>query len=181
METLKLLRTKNPRKIYNIEMDLFKHKHILGREFSLAGLNHDSEFKLFVERRMREEGGRFACYADETVLNIMEKEFSLYKHAAPGKKGEVKAQKSKVPSYKSIATALSTAEFGQKFTTPQSDRIYVITKGTWGKKSKNKVVKGFETGGDEVDTFSKRTKVKHGGKSPNSLPKGERTPSMTKR
>ena len=162
-------------------MDLFGTKDSCGKVNSDSGFMRDEEFKLFVEGRMRDEGDRYACYTDETVLSLMEKEFTMYKHSAPDKKGEVKSEKSKVPSFKSINTALKTAGYGQKFTTPQSDRIYVITKGTWGKKSKDKVVKGFQAGSmDKLETYSKRTKVKHGGKSPTSLPKDERTTTMTR-
>jgi len=58
----------------------------------------------------------------------------------------------------------------------------VVTKGTWGQKSKSKVVKGFplSTSMDKIKTFAKRTKVKHGGTSSQSLPPEERTPSMRK-
>ena len=146
------------------------------------GLRRDAEFKLFVESRMAEDGGRFAGYKDDAVLSILEKEFTMYKHASPTKSGEAEAKKSKIPTFKSINTALGTQNFGTKFTTPQSDRIYVVTKGTWGGKSKDKVVKGFDlsTDMDKINTYSKRTKVKHGGSSPQSLPKDERTPSMVR-
>jgi len=142
------------------------------------------EFKLFVESKMAEPGyvDKFVGYSDEAMLDVMEAEFSMYKHASPNKVGKVTAGKSKVPSYKSIGDALSTAEYGTKFTTPQSDRIYVITRGTWGDKSKNKVVKGFTSGTESsvIDKYAKRTKVKHGGADSTSLPSGWKTPSMTK-
>jgi len=142
------------------------------------------EFKLFVESKMAELGfaDRFAGYSDDAVLSLLETEFSMYKNAAPNKKGKVTAGKSKVPSYNSIGDALKTADYGTKFTTPQSDRIYVVTRGTWGDKSKDKVVKGFTAGTDasEIDKYSKRTKVKHGGGETKSLPSDWRTPSMTK-
>ena len=74
------------------------------------------------------------------------------------------SKKSKVPVVGSISQALEKHEYGFIFTTPKSDRIYVITQGTWGDKSANKVVKGFP-GGTEISVikgFGKRTKVKHG-------------------
>ena len=142
------------------------------------------EYKLFVESKMAEPGfaDRFSGYSDATVLSLLEKEFSMYKNAAPNKKGKVTAGKSKVPSFNSIGDALKTAEYGTKFTTPQSDRIYVVTKGTWGDKSDNKVVKGFKAGADsaKIDKYSKRTQVKHGGGEKTSLPDEWQTPSMTK-
>jgi hypothetical protein len=60
------------------------------------------------------------------------------------------------------------------FTTPASDRIYVITRGTWGEKSKNKVVKGFpsETPMNIIKAYSKRTNVKHGPAKMPKTPKG---------
>jgi hypothetical protein len=142
------------------------------------------DFKLFVESKMAEPGfaDRFSGYTEDTVLSLLEKEFSMYKDAAPNKKGKVTAAKSKIPSFPSIGVALKTSEFGTKFTTPQSDRIYVVTRGTWGDKSDNKVVKGFTAGTDssEIDKYSKRTKVKHGGAGTDSLPTDWRTPSMSK-
>ena len=80
------------------------------------------------------------------------------------KQGRTTAAKSKVKSYPKIRVALQTADFGTIFTTPQSDDIYVITKGTWGDKSANKVVKSFkpDTPHSEIKGYSQRTKVKHG-------------------
>ena len=145
---------------------------------------NSENFKLFVESKMAEPGfaDRFAGYSDDTVLDLLEKEFSMYKDAAPNKKGKVTAGKSKVPSYNSIGDALKTADYGTKFTTPQSDRIYVVTGGTWGDNSKDKVVKGFTAGTDsaDIDKYSKRTQVKHGGAEKASLQKDWRTPSMSK-
>ena len=131
---------------------------------------------------MNTNSGRFFGYSDEAVLKVLKEEFSIYKHATPSKKGETEAKKSRIPSYKSISHALNTGDYGLVFTTPQSDRIYVVTKGTWGQKSKSKVVKGFplSTPMDKIKTFAKRTKVKHGGTSSQSLPPEERTPSMRK-
>ena len=74
------------------------------------------------------------------------------------------SKKSKVPVVGSISQAMSKHEYGFIFTTPKSDRIYVITQGTWGEKSDNKVVKGFPggTSNDKIKGYGKRTKVKHG-------------------
>jgi hypothetical protein len=91
-------------------------------------------------------------------------EFTKFKHASPTKKGETEAKKAKVRKFPHISDALASAGYGSIFTTPQSDRIYVITRGTWGKKSKSKVVKGFplSTPYDEIVAYSKRTRSKHG-------------------
>ena len=58
----------------------------------------------------------------------------------------------------------------------------IITKGTWGEKSNDKVVKGFalSTDMDKIKLYAKRTKVKHGGSAVNILDKDEVTPTMLK-
>lgn len=83
------------------------------------------------------------------------------------KKGRTTALKAKVKSFPFIRVALQRADFGTIFTTPQSDDIYVITHGSWGDKSANKVVKSFkpDTPYKEIKGFSQRTKVKHGSSS----------------
>lgn len=80
------------------------------------------------------------------------------------KHGRTTAAKAKVKSFPYIRVALQQADFGTIFTTPQSDDIYVITHGTWGDKSSNKVVKSFkpDTSHAEIKGYSQRTKVKHG-------------------
>ena len=105
-----------------------------------------------------------------------------HKKDKEGKKAAFDPRKTKIPLFPDIKTALGRADYGQIFTTPQSNDIYVITRGTWGDKSQNKVVKGFTAGTDsaEIDKYSKRTKVKHGGGETKSLPSDWRTPSMTK-
>ena len=84
------------------------------------------------------------------------------KHTKRGKLDTGK--KARVPVHASIADAMAKHGYGHYFTTPASDRIYVITRGTWGEKSKNKVVKGFPGGTDinVIKAYSKRTNVKHG-------------------
>lgn len=76
-------------------------------------------------------------------------------------------RRAKVPMMPSIRQALSEKQYGFIFTTPRSDDIYVITHGTWGDKSKDKVVKSFkpDTPFREIVGYSDRTKSKHGGKS----------------
>ena len=90
--------------------------------------------------------------------------------------GKATSGKARVPSFKNIKTALDKAQYGTKFSTPKSDRIYVISKGTWGAKSKDKIVKGFpgDTPDREISGYSLRTKSKHGtgGKPPKTGEKG---------
>ena len=58
-----------------------------------------------------------------------------------------KAFKGRVKTYDSIRSALSDGSFGQIFTTKAADRLYVISKGKWGKKSgRGKIAKGFTPG-----------------------------------
>lgn len=102
---------------------------------------------------------------DELSGSLQTEEFSMFKHASPNKKGKLDAKKAKVRTFPSISDALGNSNYGQIFTTPQSDRIYVITRGTWGDKSADKVVKGFKatTPFSQILGYSKRTKAKHGG------------------
>jgi len=87
------------------------------------------------------------------------------KEVAKTKRGKLDTgKKSRVPVHSSISDALSKHSYGHYFTTPASDRIYVITHGTWGEKSADKVVKGFsgKTDINVIKAYSKRTNVKHG-------------------
>lgn len=93
------------------------------------------------------------------------------KNIKPTKRGKLDTgKKSRVPVHSSISDAMSKHSYGHYFTTPASDRIYVITHGTWGEKSKDKVVKGFpgKTDINVIKAYSKRTNVKHG---PAKMPK----------
>tara|TARA_R100001082_G_scaffold75339_1_gene43605 strand:- start:3321 stop:3704 length:384 start_codon:yes stop_codon:yes gene_type:complete len=95
----------------------------------------------------------------------MAKAKSGNKEVKPTKRGQLDTgKKARVPVHSSIGDALAKHGYGHYFTTPASDRIYVITRGTWGEKSKNKVVKGFPGGTDinVIKAYSKRTNVKHG-------------------
>jgi hypothetical protein len=126
---------------------------------------------------------KFTGYDESAIIKVLKEEFSMYKGATPSKEGEVSAKKGKIPTFKSIGDALKTQDYGTTFSTPQSDRIYVITKGTWGDKSQNKVVKGFDLGTDmdKIRKFARRTRVKHGGANINTLKKDEITPTMKKK
>jgi len=105
----------------------------------------------------------------------LEKKASGFKKEDPeGKKAEFKSEKTRVPQFTTIGDALNKADFGQIFTTPLSKDIYVITRGTWGEKSDNKVVKSFPPGTpySEIKGFSERTKSKHGGRAVKKGDKG---------
>lgn len=89
---------------------------------------------------------------------------------SPKKRGRLDTgKKARFPVHASIGDALAKHGYGHAFTTPASDNIYVITHGTWGEKSKNKVVKGFpgKTDVNVIKAYSKRTGVKHG---PSKMP-----------
>ena len=164
-------------------MSLFGNNTTINYNNTTKAMEADREFKLFAESKMADGTcDKYVGYSEAKIVEILREEFSMFKNAAPGKKGEVESKKSKIPSFESIHTALRTQDFGTIFTTPQSDRIYVITKGTWGEKSNNKVVKGFSTDADmaKIKKYSKRTKVKHGGSAVNTLDKDEVTPTMLK-
>jgi hypothetical protein len=162
-------------------MSIFGNNTTINYQNTTKAIEADREFKLFVESKMADKScDAYTGYSEAKIIELLREEFSKFKHASPNKKGETESKKSKIPSFKSIHTALGTQEFGTIFTTPQSDRIYVITKGTWGEKSDNKVVKGFAltTDIDKIKKYAKRTKVKHGGSAINILDKDEVTPTM---
>jgi hypothetical protein len=105
---------------------------------------------------------------------VVEKKKSGFKEKdKEGKKAAFDPRKTRIPSFDTIADALSKTSYGQIFTTPKSNNIYVITRGTWGEKSKDKVVKSFPAGTPytEIKAYSERTKSKHGGK---AVKKGEK-------
>jgi len=90
-------------------------------------------------------------------------------------KGKVSAEKSKAKVYSSIMDALKHGKVGEVFSTTESDRLYVITAGGWGKDKEqrvgNKTAKGFTPGAKNLTTgadfnsvkkFAKRTLVRHG-------------------
>tara|TARA_Y100000310_G_scaffold120174_1_gene118915 strand:+ start:34807 stop:35220 length:414 start_codon:yes stop_codon:yes gene_type:complete len=107
-------------------------------------------------------------------LNLEKKASGFKEEDAEGKKAAFDPRKTRIPQFPTIGDALSKASFGQIFTTPKSKDIYVITKGTWGEKSENKVVKSFPPGTPyaEIKGFSERTRAKHGGKGVKSGEKG---------
>lgn len=90
----------------------------------------------------------------------------VQKAATLDKSEKVKSEKSRVPVFTSIADALSKKGYGQMFTTKKAKRLYVISKGKWGKKSgRGKIAKGFTHGGySKVKGYSDRTKERFTGK-----------------
>lgn len=98
-----------------------------------------------------------------SVFNILEKK-EPYK-----KKDKVKARKGRVKVYATIAKALSQGYAGQIFSTKGADRLYVISKAGWGKKSSGLIAKGFTPGSStpgsdwkNIKSHSMRTALKHG-------------------
>ena len=89
-----------------------------------------------------------------------------------GSKGtSVKSRKSRVKVYDTISAALnSAAPVGTIFSTKAADRLYVISKAGWGKKSSGRIAKGFTPGSatpnaswPSIKSHSIRTSLKHGG------------------
>lgn len=85
------------------------------------------------------------------------------------KSGAVKSRKSRVRVFATIAKALEQGHVGQIFSTKGADRLYVISKAGWGKKSSGKIAKGFTPGSStpksdfkSVKAHSMRTSLKHG-------------------
>tara|TARA_Y100000310_G_scaffold301277_1_gene337611 strand:- start:1200 stop:1577 length:378 start_codon:yes stop_codon:yes gene_type:complete len=87
---------------------------------------------------------------------------------------KVKSRKSRVKIYNTIKDALdSGASYGTIFSTQSADRLYVISKPTWGKKSRasgnTKIAKGFTPGSatpsakwPSIKAYAVRTMKKHG-------------------
>jgi len=93
-------------------------------------------------------------------------------------KGATKASKSRSRIYDTIAKALETGKVGQIFSTKGADRLYVISKAGWGKKSSGKIAKGFTPGSStpssefkSVKAHAARTMLKHGTSSSQRLKK----------
>lgn len=85
------------------------------------------------------------------------------------KKGGVKSVKSRVRVFATIAKALEQGHVGQVFSTKGADRLYVVSKAGWGKKSSGKIAKGFTPGSatpssdwKSVKAHAVRTSLKHG-------------------
>ena len=90
--------------------------------------------------------------------------------------GKVKAKKSRVRIFTTIAHALQQGKVVDIFSTKGSDRIYVISRSDWGKKSRGKIAKGFTPGSStpssdfkSVKAHAARTMLKHGTSKSNRL------------
>ena len=85
-------------------------------------------------------------------------------------KKETRTFKGRVKTYGSIKKALSAGTPGQIFTTSSAARLYVISKGKWGKKSgRGNIAKGFTPGSAtpsadfaSVKKHAARTLLRHG-------------------
>ena len=81
---------------------------------------------------------------------------------------KLRSTKSRVKIFPSIAKALAALDYGNIFSTVASNRIYVVTKPSWGEKSHDhgeKVAKGFSPGTpfSEIKGYAVRTMKKHEG------------------
>ena len=68
-------------------MDLFNNHNLAFRRKEEREDLLDESFKAFIDQKLRYETDRFAGYSDEKILEILSEEFSMYKNAAPNKKG----------------------------------------------------------------------------------------------
>lgn len=77
-------------------------------------------------------------------------------------------KKLKIRLFKTIMQGVLQADYGEIFSTAKSDRIYVVTKPTWGKKSHlsriNKVYKGFsgDTPLNQIRAYADRVRKRYG-------------------
>lgn len=90
------------------------------------------------------------------------------------RKGHANPVKSRVRIYPSIRKALEKGYVGQKFSTKNADRLYVITKQKWGKDKEHivngRVAKGFSPGTipssySDVQGYAIRTMQRYAGSS----------------
>ena len=94
----------------------------------------------------------------------------VYSSKEGAKKETKKSYKGRVKTYGSIKQALAAGPVGQIFSTTAADRLYVISKGKWGKKSgRGKIAKGFTPGSAtpsadfaSVKKHAARTMLRHG-------------------
>jgi len=94
----------------------------------------------------------------------------VYTSREGAKRKVTKSRKGRVKTYPSIKVALSQGSFGQIFSTTAANRLYVISKGKWGKKSgRGKIAKGFTPGSatpsaafKSIKKHAARTLVRYG-------------------
>jgi hypothetical protein len=91
------------------------------------------------------------------------------KEGAKGKGGSVTAKKARARIYDTLKQARSKGQPGDIISTDGSDRLYVLSKASWGAKSSGTIAKGFTPGsstpGSEfksVKAHAARTRIKHG-------------------
>jgi len=113
---------------------------------------------------------------------ILEARTELAKGSAAGREKMLSADKrthgnptkSRVKIYGSIMDALKKGYVGQLFSTPESDRIYVITLQKWGDSDEQvysgRIAKGFDNFAD-AKKFGARTLVRHGKSTSSNLKK----------
>ena len=84
-------------------------------------------------------------------------------------KGAVKAVKSRAKMYDTLKQARSQGRAGDIISTDGSDRLYVLSKASWGQKSTGTIAKGFTPGSStpssdfkSVKAHAARTRLKHG-------------------
>ena len=104
----------------------------------------------------------------------------VYTSKEGSKKVTTKSRKGRVKTFANIKTALDQGFYGQIFSTKAADRLYVISKGKWGKKSgRGKIAKGFTPGvatpkpgrWPQVKGYSIRTQARHSGRTSKRLEK----------
>ena len=85
-------------------------------------------------------------------------------------KEKTQAKKGRMRTYNTLRDALSSAAYGEIFSTKRAGRTYVISKGKWGNKSgRGKIAKGFTPGSstpssawNSIKKHAARTELRHG-------------------
>lgn len=108
----------------------------------------------------------------DSITALYESKEGIKKYTSGEGKTDKKntATKSRVKTYGSIKQALGAGSVGHIFSTTAANRLYVISKGKWGKKSgRGKIAKGFTKGSatpsadfKSIKKHAARTQLRHG-------------------
>lgn len=105
-----------------------------------------------------------------TILNERKRGDKVYTSGEGATRKTALPQKGRVKSFNTIGDATAKGQYGQIFSTPGSNRLYVISKGKWGAKSgRGKIAKGFTPGSatpsasfDSIKKHAARTALRYG-------------------
>jgi hypothetical protein len=104
---------------------------------------------------------------ESRIKRLTRKPKSKYLAGGGAKSSEARGKKGKFRQFKTLGQGVDRADYGSIFSTHRSNRIYVVTRPTWGKKShlagKKKVYKGFsaDTPVADIKGYAQRVQQKY--------------------